>query len=48
MAVDIKIPRYSVRSIARAAKAMELGGVGSYSRSNFVHLDTAEFRTWGR
>lgn len=48
MAIDLKIPGYSVRSIARAAKAMKLGGVGSYSRSNFVHIDSAEFRTWGR
>ena len=48
MAIDIKIPGYSVRSIARAAEAMKLGGVGRYSRSNFVHIDSAEFRTWGR
>lgn len=47
MAVDIKIPGYSVRSIARAAEAMKLGGVGRYSRSSFVHIDTADFRTWG-
>lgn len=48
MAIDMKIPGYSVRSIARAAEAMKFGGVGRYSRSNFVHIDSADFRTWGR
>jgi len=48
MAIDIHIPNYSVRTVARAAEAMKLGGVGRYSRSNFVHIDSANFRTWGR
>lgn len=48
MAIDIKIDGYSVNSIARAAKAMKLGGVGKYNRSGFVHIDSAEYRTWGR
>lgn len=48
MAMDIRIPGYSVRSIARAAEALKIGGVGRYSRSNFVHLDSADVRTWGR
>lgn len=48
MAIDIQIPGYSVRSIARAAEAMKIGGVGRYSRSNFVHIDSADVRTWGR
>ena len=48
MAIDLKIPGYSVRSIARAAEAMKLGGVGRYSRSDFVHIDSANVRTWGR
>ena len=48
MAIDIKIPTYSVRSIARAAESMKLGGVGRYSRSDFVHIDSADLRTWGR
>ncbi len=47
MAIDIKIPNYSVNTIARAAEKMKIGGVGRYSRSNFVHIDSAEFRTWG-
>lgn len=48
MAIDLKIPNYSVRSISRAAQAMKIGGVGRYSRSNFVHIDSAEYRVWGR
>ena len=47
MAIDIKIPGYSVRSVARAAEATKLGGVGRYSGSEFVHIDSADFRTWG-
>lgn len=48
MAIDFRIDGYSVNSIARAAKAMKLGGVGKYNRSRFVHIDSAEYRTWGR
>lgn len=47
MAIDVQIPGYSVRTIARAAEKLHMGGVGRYSRSNFVHIDCAEFRTWG-
>lgn len=47
-AIDISIDGYSVNSIARAAKSMKLGGVGKYNRSGFVHIDNAEYRTWGR
>jgi uncharacterized protein YcbK (DUF882 family) len=31
----------------RAASACEAGGVGKYSRSNFVHMDCGPIRTWG-
>ena len=47
MAMDIRIPGYSVRSIARAAEALKIGGVGRYTRSNFVHIDSADVRKWG-
>lgn len=47
-AIDISIDGYSVNAIARAAKSMKLGGVGKYNRSGFVHIDSAEYRTWGR
>jgi uncharacterized protein YcbK (DUF882 family) len=27
--------------------ALKAGGVGLYTRSGFVHLDTGRVRTWG-
>lgn len=47
MALDIRIPGLRVKTIAKAAIAMKRGGVGSYSRSNFVHIDCGSPRTWG-
>lgn len=46
-AVDIRLDGYDVRTIRDAALSMERGGVGYYSASNFVHLDTGDVRTWG-
>jgi uncharacterized protein YcbK (DUF882 family) len=46
-AVDIRLPGYDVSTIRDAALSMERGGVGYYSASNFIHLDTGDFRTWG-
>ncbi|MEI7839065.1 MAG: DUF882 domain-containing protein [Methylococcaceae bacterium] len=46
-AVDIRLDGYDVRTIRDAALSMQRGGVGYYSESNFVHLDTGDFRTWG-
>lgn len=46
-AADIQIPGVSKARLARWAKAQpEIGGVGRYCRSNFVHIDTAGDRTW--
>ena len=46
-AADLRLGSRSVSQIARAAKACRAGGVGSYSRSNFVHMDCGEVRSWG-
>jgi uncharacterized protein YcbK (DUF882 family) len=46
-AVDIRLEGYDVRTIRDAALSMQRGGVGYYSASNFVHLDTGDIRTWG-
>lgn len=46
-AVDIRLDGYDVRTIRDAALSMQRGGVGYYSASNFVHLDTGDLRTWG-
>jgi len=47
-AVDLRLEGRSVDQIARAATACRAGGVGRYSRSNFVHVDCGDVRTWGR
>jgi uncharacterized protein YcbK (DUF882 family) len=47
MAADLRMQSRSVSQMARAAKACSSGGVGTYSRSNFVHMDCGPVRTWG-
>ena len=46
-AADLRLNGRSVRQMARAAVACNAGGVGAYSRSNFVHMDSGPIRTWG-
>ncbi|WP_223426379.1 YcbK family protein [Tateyamaria pelophila] len=46
-AADLRMSTRSVSQMARAAKACQGGGVGKYSRSNFVHMDCGVVRTWG-
>jgi uncharacterized protein YcbK (DUF882 family) len=48
MAVDLRIQSRSVSQVARAALALNAGGVGRYSRSDFVHVDSGPVRDWGR
>lgn len=46
-AIDIRIKGYDTRQIRNIAKAMNVGGVGYYSGSDFVHIDTGPLRSWG-
>ena len=46
-AADLRLQSRSVGQMARAAKACSAGGVGTYSRSDFVHMDCGPVRTWG-
>ncbi|MBK1718248.1 YcbK family protein [Thiocystis violacea] len=46
-AIDIRLPGSSIRRVGNAAVALGRGGVGYYSRSDFVHLDTGNVRKWG-
>ncbi len=46
-AADLRLRSRSVGQMYRAAQACEAGGVGKYSRSNFVHMDCGPVRTWG-
>jgi len=47
-AADLRVDGRNVGQMARAAQACRAGGVGSYSGSNFVHMDCGPVRTWGR
>lgn len=47
MATDVRLSSRSVSQMARAAVSCHGGGVGRYSRSNFVHMDCGPIRTWG-
>lgn len=46
-AADLRLSSRSVHQMARAATACQGGGVGRYSRSNFVHMDCGIVRSWG-
>ncbi|WP_439142365.1 YcbK family protein [Pseudooctadecabacter sp.] len=46
-AADLRMQGRSVGQMARAAAACRAGGVGRYSGSNFVHMDSGPVRTWG-
>lgn len=48
MAVDIAMKSRTVSQIAGAGAAVNAGGVGRYTRSSFVHLDSGPVRAWGR
>lgn len=44
---DLRLRTRSVAQMARAAIACNAGGVGRYSRSDFVHMDCGPVRSWG-
>ena len=46
-AADLRLSSRSVSQMAKAAMSCRAGGVGKYSRSNFVHMDCGEVRSWG-
>ncbi|MDV7269641.1 DUF882 domain-containing protein [Thioclava sp. A2] len=45
-AADLRLKSRSVPQIYKAAIACNAGGVGKYSRSNFVHMDCGPIRHW--
>ncbi|MGB5397839.1 MAG: DUF882 domain-containing protein [Gammaproteobacteria bacterium] len=45
-AIDIRLPGFDTRELRKAAIALKAGGVGYYSRSDFVHLDVGRVRYW--
>ncbi|MCQ0969753.1 DUF882 domain-containing protein [Paracoccus sp. TK19116] len=46
-AADLRLKSRSVNQMYQAAASCRAGGVGKYSRSNFVHMDCGPVRTWG-
>lgn len=46
-AMDVRMPGISTSNIRNAAISLRAGGVGYYGRSNFVHIDSGQLRTWG-
>jgi len=46
-AIDVRATGLGTARLRDAAIALGRGGVGYYPRSDFVHLDTGRFRTWG-
>ncbi len=46
-ALDIRIPKVPLARLHQQALAMNVGGVGYYPKSDFVHIDTGRVRSWG-
>lgn len=46
-AADITLQGVSIAHLANYARWLEVGGVGHYRRSNFVHIDSGHERSWG-
>ncbi|WGW02635.1 YcbK family protein [Tropicibacter oceani] len=46
-AADLRLSSRSVHQMAKAAQACHGGGVGRYSKSDFVHMDCGPVRSWG-
>ena len=47
-AADLTMKSRSVSQIFQAGVSCGAGGVGKYTRSNFVHMDCGQARRWGR
>jgi len=46
-AIDFRLDDVPLIEVKKAALSLKAGGVGYYPNSNFVHIDTGRFRTWG-
>jgi len=45
-AIDIRLPGYELKTVRRAALDLQIGGVGYYPLSDFVHVDVGRVRYW--
>jgi uncharacterized protein YcbK (DUF882 family) len=46
-AIDVRLPGRQLASLQKAAISLHAGGVGYYSKSDFLHIDTGHVRHWG-
>lgn len=46
-AVDVRMVGVRVKQLHAAGRSLQRGGVGLYTASQFVHLDTGRVRHWG-
>ena len=45
-AVDLRLPGVPLKTVRKAALDLRMGGVGYYSKSGFVHIDSGRVRSW--
>jgi uncharacterized protein YcbK (DUF882 family) len=45
-AIDIRLPGVKTTNLCRASRELQLGGVGYYASSNFIHIDVGPVRNW--
>lgn len=45
-AIDLRLPGYSTWELRQNAVSLKAGGVGYYSNSDFIHVDTGRVRAW--
>lgn len=45
-AIDVRLRGLDLEVLRDTARQLQLGGVGYYPASNFVHVDTARVRNW--
>jgi len=46
MAVDLRLPGVQLKTLRKAALELRMGGVGYYPKSDFVHVDSGNVRSW--
>ncbi|MBX3617343.1 DUF882 domain-containing protein [Nitrosomonas sp.] len=45
-AIDIRLPGRKLSDLRTAALSLQMGGVGYYPSSNFIHIDSGRVRFW--
>lgn len=46
-AIDVRLPGRHLAALRDMAWKLQLGGVGYYPKSDFIHIDTGNVRRWG-